>query len=197
MIYGERLQRAINQAIQTHAIDEVQVRKGKGTPYISHPLTVALILSRATDDEDLVIAGVLHDTLEDSPPHARVTRERLERDFGERVAALVDSVTEQDKSQDWVTRKRVALEHIGHMGSDEVLLKSADVLANTRELLGDFSRRGADIFDAFNANADSLLGNAISVIEALLARYPESPLGADLSAALHDLRGVQRSVVGD
>ena len=70
-----------------------QVRKGDGQPpYIVHPVTVALILSRYTSDEDTIIAGLLHDTLEDT----LVTAEEIERAFGEKVRDMVLDVTEPD-----------------------------------------------------------------------------------------------------
>ena len=89
-IFTGRIEQAIALALRAH---EGQVRKGDGQlPYVVHPVTVALILSRYTGDEDTIIAGLLHDTLEDT----LVTKEEVERGFGERVRDMVLDVTEPD-----------------------------------------------------------------------------------------------------
>ncbi len=66
MIYTQKIQHAIRFAIKTHEGYQKQKRKGKDVPYITHPLTVGLILAKAGANEDVIIAGILHDTIEDS-----------------------------------------------------------------------------------------------------------------------------------
>jgi GTP pyrophosphokinase len=78
-IFTGRVERAIALAIRAH---EGQSRKDGQLPYVVHPVTVALILSRYTGDEDTIIAGLLHDVLEDT----LVTADEIERAFGEKVA---------------------------------------------------------------------------------------------------------------
>src|SRR5258708_4719539 len=75
--YSPRVQKAVRFATKTHEVYQKQKRKGKDIPYITHPLTVGLILARAGASEDVVIAGILHDTIEDSPPAKKVTREMI------------------------------------------------------------------------------------------------------------------------
>ena len=70
--------KAINTAATLH---DGQERKGDGLPYIVHPFSVALILMEYSQDEDVIVAGLLHDTIEDTG----YTREQMEEDFGERV----------------------------------------------------------------------------------------------------------------
>ena len=82
---SERLDRAIAVAKQAH---EGQFRK-TGEPYIIHPLAVKKILEEWGMDEDTVIAGVLHDTVEDTS----LTLDDIRKEFGESVAFLVDGVT--------------------------------------------------------------------------------------------------------
>src|SRR3990167_6087050 len=101
MLYSNKISKAIRFSIKTHEIYQKQKRKGKDIPYITHPLTVGLILARAGADEDVVVAGILHDTIEDSVPEKKVTREMLTERFGEKVASLVESVTELDKDMPW------------------------------------------------------------------------------------------------
>ncbi len=66
MILTPKIRSAIRFAIKTHEVDQKQARKGKDIAYIGHPLTVGLILARAGANEDTIIAGILHDTIEDS-----------------------------------------------------------------------------------------------------------------------------------
>ncbi|NIA02072.1 MAG: HD domain-containing protein, partial [Nitrospirae bacterium] len=63
MIFTPKTQQAIRFAIEAHA---EQTRKGNDIPYITHPLTIALILSQAGASEDVIVAGILHDVVEDS-----------------------------------------------------------------------------------------------------------------------------------
>ena len=78
LVYSYRLKNAIRFATKTHEVYQKQKRKGKDVPYIIHPLAVGLILARAGACEDVVIAGILHDTIEDSIAEKKVTRSMLE-----------------------------------------------------------------------------------------------------------------------
>src|ERR1035437_4169278 len=121
MIYTLRIQKAIQFAIKTHELDQKQKRKGKDVPYITHPLSVGLILANIGATEDVVIAGILHDTIEDSIEKNKVTKEIISDMFGQSVSDLVLSVTEQDKSLSWAERKAEALEHIKTFSHDSLL----------------------------------------------------------------------------
>lgn len=180
MIYTDRLRHAIRFSIKTHEVYQKQKRKGKDIPYIVHPLAVGLMLSRAGAREDVVIAGILHDTIEDSIEAKKVTRAMLVERFGEDVAGLVESVTEPDKSLSWDDRKKEALEHISHFSDDSVLLKSADVIANNAELLEDYAKEGEAIFARFNAPKEKSIPQTLKIIETLLEKWPQNPLAADL-----------------
>ena len=81
------LDRAIVFAVKAHAGTE---RRGKGFPYIVHPLEAMEIVSTITADQELLAAAVLHDTVEDT----EVTEERIRQEFGDRVASIVASERE-------------------------------------------------------------------------------------------------------
>lgn len=181
MQYTIKIQEAIHFAILVHEIDQKQKRKGKDIPYVTHPLTVGLILAQAGASEEVIIAGLLHDTIEDSTDSSKVTKEVLADKFGEEVAGLVDSVTEQNKSLGWVERKEIAHAHIASFSNDSVLVKSADILSNMTELLADYRREGEPTFDRFNASRAEIVGQYLSVMRALNKRWPESPLAGDLA----------------
>ena len=74
-IYTDKIRRAIKFASKTHNQYQQQTRKGKVIPYITHPLTVGIILSLAKAPEDVIVAGILHDTIEDSPKDKNDTRD--------------------------------------------------------------------------------------------------------------------------
>ncbi|MBK7402819.1 MAG: bifunctional (p)ppGpp synthetase/guanosine-3',5'-bis(diphosphate) 3'-pyrophosphohydrolase, partial [Myxococcales bacterium] len=96
MSYSERYARALGIAARAH---RDQVRKGKDVPYVTHPVHVARILDRHGFSEDLVLAGLLHDVLEDTA----VSEQELLDAVGGEVVALVRAVTET-KSEDGVER---------------------------------------------------------------------------------------------
>ena len=87
------------------------VRKGLSQPYIFHPLEVMSLASLVTDDEEILCGAVLHDTVEDTP----ITAEDIRQNFGDRIANLVSSETEDKRGQvnkegTWVERKKEAIE---------------------------------------------------------------------------------------
>ena len=88
---GEKIRRAYRFAAQAH---QDQLRRS-GEPYIMHPVAVACIIDQMGLDAESVMAGLLHDTVEDTP----VTREDIAREFGAPVAMLVDGVTKLTKME--------------------------------------------------------------------------------------------------
>lgn len=180
MKYTNKIQDAIRFATGVH---QGQFRKGKDVPYITHPLTAALILSMAGADETTIVAGILHDTVEDCKPYGSVTRETIAGRFGEKVASLVEGVTEQNKSLSWAERKARALEHIASFSHESALVKSADIISNISEIRADLRESGKAVWSRFNAPKKDLITSYVRVCEALIARWPESPLAGDLREA--------------
>ena len=93
------INKAIEFATRAHA---GQFRKGTRRPYIVHPIEVGDIVSTMTQDEEIISAAVLHDTIEDCEG---VSREILARKFSERVAGIVAQESE-DKTKTWMERDR-------------------------------------------------------------------------------------------
>ena len=179
MIYTDACFRAVRFAIKTHEVYQKQKRKGKDIPYITHPMTVGMILAKAGCSEDLVIAGLLHDTIEDSIDNKKVTRDLVMDRFGSNVADLVMSVTEQNKDADWYTRKKEALEHIQYFNTDEAALKSADTLANVHELYKDWVDYGDATFSRFGVSKNEVVQHYIDIVNELL-KHRTNPLLSDL-----------------
>ncbi len=188
MLYTQKIQHAIRFAIKTHEGYQKQKRKGKDVPYIVHPLTVGIILASAGAHEDLIIAGLLHDTIEDSIEAKKVTKELITERFGENVYNLVLSVTEQNKDLSWEKRKAEAIEHIETFSNDSVLLKSADIIANSSEIVDDYSKKGESVFERFGASREKLLEANIKTTETILSKWPDSPLADSLKDVLEKIK---------
>ncbi len=131
-IPSERLLKAIDLATHLHR-DQTR-HDNVNTPYISHLFGVAMLLSSVIDNksidynEDVIIAGLMHDALEDVPEY---TYDDLSRDCGERVADIVRGVTE-DKSLPYRERKLAYLEHLRTGMIESLLVSVADKLHNAR-----------------------------------------------------------------
>ncbi len=180
MVYTVKIKQAIKFAIKTHELYQKQKRKGKDIAYITHPLTVGIILSQAHASEEVVIAGILHDTIEDSLPEKKVNLKMITERFGDKVADLVWSVTEKDKKLSWKKRKTEALRDISSFSHESLLLKSGDIISNVSEIIDDYQRYGDLVFARFYASKELTLNHYLKVIIALQANWKQSPLNDDL-----------------
>lgn len=181
MIYNKNVQKAIKFATKTHNHYQQQVRKGKVIPYIAHPLTVGMILCLAGASEEVVLAGILHDTIEDSIEEKKVTAEMLAERFGDNVAKLVLSVTEEDRAMSWAERKQQAFEHISEFSHESLLVKSADVISNVSEILDDYERVGDEVFSYFSGTKEQTIDHQLRTISAIIDAWPKNPLTGDLA----------------
>ncbi len=179
--YDFKIQKAIRFATKVHEVDQKQKRKGKDIAYITHPLTLGIILSQADASVDVIVAGILHDTVEDSSEEYPITLEMIKKEFGEDIMLLVESVTEKERDLPWEERKKQAREHVAKMTKDQLLLKSADVVANMTELIDDYKEVGDLVFERFNADKEKKLLSQIKLIRVILEAWPENPLKYDLS----------------
>lgn len=146
MFLTDRIFRAIERATELH---DGQRRRVNGLPYIVHPYAVGFLLAHFTDNEDVIIAGLLHDTLEDVPSY---TQEMLEAEFGPEVARLVSEVTEDNaiydehpelSHQDRVRlKKQDYLERLMDDSEGALMIAAADKICNTRSFLGEYEKYG-------------------------------------------------------
>ena len=109
-----------------------QKRKDKyGTPYINHPIHVAnLLVNAGVTDVDIIIAGLLHDTVEDTG----TTADEITREFGARVSDMVMECTD-DKTLPKVIRKQLQIEHAALISTGAKLIKLADKYSNLSDLI--------------------------------------------------------------
>lgn len=145
----ELLDRAIVFAVRAHAGIE---RRGKGFPYIVHPMEAVSIVATMTRDQELLAAAALHDTVEDTD----VTVEQIRAEFGDRVAALVASESENkdcgvSKEESWHARKQAAIERLVSASLDSKIVALGDKLSNMRAIARDYAMQGDKLWNLFNA----------------------------------------------
>lgn len=208
--YSEQIDAALRLAAAAHHED---TRKGTQIPYLMHPFQVGLILDRHGFGDDLVIAGILHDVLEDPhyergsvqerlhavcpglpvptigrPEFLQAVEDYIARTFGEAVLGLVRHVTEQKrdetgKEREWRVRRREQLAALDGASASHCALKAADCLHNLRSLGRDFRTDGAAVARRFNAGSEAQLWYYSSVVELV-----STSLGPG-SALVQELRG--------
>jgi len=140
-----RLYEAIQLAMKAHA---KQVRKLDGDIYAAHPIEVGIMLSIADANEDVIIAGILHDTVEDTD----VTLADIKAQFGDRVEELVRGCSEPDKSKSWKERKMQMLTFVNNGADFETkMIILADKLSNIRSIYRNLETMENCLWDKFNA----------------------------------------------
>ncbi|MBW1682158.1 MAG: bifunctional (p)ppGpp synthetase/guanosine-3',5'-bis(diphosphate) 3'-pyrophosphohydrolase [Deltaproteobacteria bacterium] len=136
----------VEKALETAAIaHRDQVRKGTNIPYITHPCAVALILAAAGCGEEVVAAGLLHDTVEDTP----MSLEEIREGFGEGVARIVAANTEPPKSLPWEERKEHTIASLASLPLDARLVMCADKLHNLRTIAAEHRELGEKVWERF------------------------------------------------
>ena len=140
------MRKALSVAVRAH---EGQNRKGTDIPYIVHPVEVALILQQEGGTDEMAAAGLLHDVLEDGS----LTRERIVKICGEKVAQLVVGASEElDNREDtpWEVRKQHTIHQLKHAGKEVQLISCADKLSNARSMVQDHRILGDRLWERFN-----------------------------------------------
>ena len=153
------IQKAIVFATQKH---EGQKRKGTDIPYIVHPMEVMQILTDMHCEEAVIIAGILHDTLEDTD----TTPEEIREAFGENVLAIVQTESE-DKSKTWKERKQRTVAELKEASTESKQVCFADKLSNIRSVYRDKLNVGEKIWERFNADKNNTAWYYRSIANAL------------------------------
>jgi len=151
---GPRLQRAFRYAATKH---EGQTRKATAVPYLSHLMAVASLVLEAGGDEDMAIAALLHDVVEDCGGMPRLRE--IRRQFGPRVARIVECCTDTfvEPKPDWVERKKGYLEEVKHADDETRLVSASDKLHNVRTIVADYRKDGEGIWVRFNGKKEGTL----------------------------------------
>ncbi len=175
--------RAVEFAARYH---DGQKRKGTRDPYIGHPFSVGMILARHGYDGEVVAAGILHDTLEDT----KATADDLRREFGDRVAALVEGASEPAKWRPWLQRKRHTIEFLQTAPLDMRVVSAADKLHNLLTMERDLAAVGEVFWRRFQRGRSEQEWYYRQVAAAITRNGPEeSPLFGEMLAALEKVFG--------
>lgn len=147
-VCSERIKKALKYMENAH---RGQLRKGTDLPYTTHTRTAGEIACSMTDDEDVIIAALLHDTIED----AGKTEKKLTAKFGKRVAGIVAAESEKKEDseglRDWAARKEETISEITSCDKEDVLIVClADKLANMRAIKEDYLACGEELWKRFN-----------------------------------------------
>ncbi len=147
-----RIEKAMAFARDAH---KGQIRKNSNQPYIIHPIEVAEIIAEyEINHEDLIIAALLHDVVEDTEH----TLEEIQEEFGADVARYVRDVTDLDKSLSWKTRKKNKIKHIRAASFDSKLLSAADKISNMRAFVQSIHEIGViETFKPFHSSYEDQL----------------------------------------
>ena len=160
-VLTDRFDRALLYATHVHG---GQVRKGTSTPYVAHLLAVAATVLEYGGDEDLAIAALLHDSVEDQGGKGRL--DDVRNRFGEGVARIVegcsDSLADTGKGErkaHWQERKEAYLAHLRTADEDVLWVALADKVHNARSILRDLRKPdiGEKVWARFNVPTDDTL----------------------------------------
>src|SRR3989338_266608 len=181
-----KIQYAINRAAELH---NGQMRKVSKSPFFTHPFSVAVILSSYTKDEDVIVAGLLHDVLEDVPKY---TYGHMKKEFGERIANIVRGVTEEKSprtkrtaKETWMERKETYLKKLRKDSHEAMMISAADKMHNLRSMMDEYKKSGGKIWAKFNAPEERKLwfyGEVVSVLKERL----DNPIVKELEEAYED-----------
>jgi (p)ppGpp synthase/HD superfamily hydrolase len=190
MNLSPKIQKALNVASVQH---EGQKRKAGGLPYITHPFSVAIILSSFTDDEDILCAGLLHDVLEDTIGYSY---DDMKRDFGVRVADCVKNVSEDkdprvksDEKENWQERKEKYLIQLGNADEVAIFVSVADKIHNLSSMIEAYKLEGEKLWERFNSPASKKYWFYEEVYK-IASRKLQSPIVGLLKEKLEELKGV-------
>lgn len=168
MTFTPTIERAIRRASLLH---NGQVRKAeKDLPYITHLFSVAALLSTYASKEEVIIAGLLHDTLEDTP----YTEKELEEEFGTSVREIVESVTEATHYEkekiafSWKERKERYLKKLKVANAEALMVAAADKIHNLQTIIDDYKKHGSSIWKNFRSKLSDQMwffGEVLLILE--------------------------------
>lgn len=142
------LDRAIIFAVKAHSNSE---RRGKGFPYIVHPMEAMEIVATITPDQELLAAAALHDTVEDT----QVTIDEIRKEFGDRVASFVQTESDVEvagvsEEESWKYRKQCAIDHLAAASREAKIVAMGDKLSNMRAIYRDYVSKGDALWNIFH-----------------------------------------------
>jgi GTP pyrophosphokinase len=184
---GPRVAEAVAFAIRIHGS---QVRKGTAAPYLTHLLAVASLVGESGGTEDEVIAGLLHDAVEDGG--GAPVLDEIQAAFGFEVAAIVKSCSDDDsvgEKAPWLERKRTYMAHLVQAPLPVLRVVCADKLHNVLAIAKDMRISGVAVFERFRADREGTLWYYRSIARLFGALIQDEPgLDPGLRAMIRELR---------
>jgi (p)ppGpp synthase/HD superfamily hydrolase len=186
---GPRFERALLFATRKHS---GQTRKGTAVPYVAHLLSVAGLVLEVGGDEDLAIAALLHDVVEDCGGAPML--QEIRRRFGKRVAHVVEGCTDTylDPKPPWRQRKEGYLKHLRTADADVRLVSAADKLHNARSVLADYREIGESVWERFQGKRDGTLWYYRALLDEF-RRQKANPLINQLERVILELEALAAS----
>jgi (p)ppGpp synthase/HD superfamily hydrolase len=195
------LSRRFTEAIEYARQHHTEFRKGTDIPYMAHLLGVAALVmgeagGRVLVTEDMVLAALLHDVVED---HGGMTRlHEVEQRFGANVARTVEGLSDsfaenQHPKDEWKRRKSEYIKRLRHEPDDVLLISAADKLYNAKAILDDFKDIGEAIWKRFNRGADQQLWYFDELVAVYLLR-PRNRIVNELERVVGELAALTPKV---
>jgi (p)ppGpp synthase/HD superfamily hydrolase len=171
---GPRFLKAFLFAAEKHA---GQVRKASTTPYIAHLMGVASLTLEYGGDEDMAIAALLHDVVEDCGGSPRLNE--VKRRFGRRVANIVEGCTDSygDPKPPWRERKESYIRHLKTADRETRLVSAADKLNNVRSIVSDYREVGESVWERFHGGREGTLWYYRALLREFLRGEPNRLIG--------------------
>jgi (p)ppGpp synthase/HD superfamily hydrolase len=188
---GKKFDEALQLASDLH---RDQKRKETPIPYIAHLMAVSGIVLEANayhrfdNIEDLAIAALLHDAIEDQGH--QIELEDIRKRFGDTVHDIVrdcsDAIihTQGEKKAPWKVRKQAYIDRVKSKSRETVLVSCADKLHNARSIMFDYDRIGDVIWDRFTPEKEETLWYYESLLQAFRTAWPDNPLLPDFAAVV-------------
>lgn len=180
----QRFENALLYAARLHS---AQMRKGTKIPYISHLLAVASIVMENGGSEDEVIAGLLHDAVEDQGGVKAF--EEIQQLFGGQVGDIVAGCTDgwTQPKPPWRERKEEYIAHLYEVSPSVLLVSCADKLHNARTILADYRKSGDDVWMRFKGGKEGVLWYYREIINTYKKLQTHSDIVGELDRVVSDL----------
>ncbi|HTZ47787.1 MAG TPA: HD domain-containing protein [Verrucomicrobiae bacterium] len=185
-IFSNRFIQALRYAARLHAR---QFRKRTQRPYIGHLLGVTSIVIEYGGDEEMAIAALLHDAVEDQGGRPRLRE--IRKKFGKRVAHIVDGCTDSyaEPKPTWMDRKHAYVKRVARESAEVRLVSAADKLSNARETLYEFRVHGDVVFDRFAGKKDGTLWYYRALVTEF-RKAGSNPLVEELDRVVSELKSL-------
>lgn len=172
-----RLDSAFRLASYAHDKANHYRKGGLEIPYIMHPFAVMTLLANITDDEDVLIAALLHDVLEDVDAEI-VSPKDISDKFGDKVLQIIKDVSKNTEIKDWKESNLAYIDHLVGSGSREAMLVSlGDKTHNIFSTLLDYDRIGDKVWERFSTkNKEDQVWWYSSLLEVFTQHLPDSYL---------------------